>query len=253
MYSVLESSEVGSYEYRKQSHVYHHDFGAEFEVQMSYETLVERVNRYGRMLDDEGKVEHAMNRLEKLPLTLELLRESGVGRAMGKLRKSKKFGDRATAIVNRWKELAQPPSSVSSNEQAKVVKAEVHEDRASEHRTVKRSFEPVIEMEQKRMKPLPILAMEDIQPTTKVPPSHSSSNFIPVKLDIYDPSVFTRKMTNRDTLRKRGIITLVNGEVPRLFDTCLKTCISNIDGETIGFISQSIPNSICPFSDRRDW
>jgi len=161
-----------------------------------------------------------------LPVTLEMLRESGVGRAMGKLRKSKKFGDRATAIVNKWKDLAHAPSLSFSHEQVNVVESEARERRAG-----KRSIEPDIVLEQKRMRPLPVLALEDIQPRSNVPPSHSSSSFIPIPSaeDVYDPSVFTRKMTNRDVIRKRGTITLVNGEVPRLFDMCVKTCIINID------------------------
>lgn len=199
---------------------------------MSYESLAERVNRYGKMLEDEKKVEHAMKRLEELPLTLEMLRESGVGRAMGKLRKSKKHGERATAIVNKWKELAHAPSLAFSREQVDGAEREAREQRAS-----KRSIEPDIELEQKRMRPLPVLALEDIQPRAKVTPSHSSSSFIPVPPaeDAYEASVFTRKMTNRDVIRKRGTIALVNGEVPKLFDICVRTCIINIDGESCEF------------------
>src|SRR6185437_15397034 len=117
---------------------------------MSYESLVERMNRYGKMLEDEKKVEHAMKRLEELPVTLEMLRESGVGRAMGKLRKSKKFGERAMAIVNKWKELAHAPSEqlASSREQVDGAEREAREQRA-----VKRRIEPDIELErQKRMR-----------------------------------------------------------------------------------------------------
>ncbi|KHN79957.1 Transcription elongation factor B polypeptide 3 [Toxocara canis] len=65
-----------------------------------------KVEKYMRMLDSEGKMGHALKRLASINMTLDLLSETGVGKAVNQLRNHEHHGGEALRIVNRWKAIA---------------------------------------------------------------------------------------------------------------------------------------------------
>lgn len=71
-----------------------------------YEEVKSKVLKYKRMLDNEDKVGHALKRLAAIQMSLELLTETGIGKAVNQLRNHDSYGDEAQRIVERWKELA---------------------------------------------------------------------------------------------------------------------------------------------------
>uniref|UniRef100_A0A915Q5F6 TFIIS N-terminal domain-containing protein n=1 Tax=Setaria digitata TaxID=48799 RepID=A0A915Q5F6_9BILA len=74
----------------------------------------EKVEKYTRMLSSDNKVGgaiivfigHALRRLAAIDMTLELLSETGVGKAVNQLRSHEQYGAKALRIVEKWKEMA---------------------------------------------------------------------------------------------------------------------------------------------------
>ncbi|MFH4974898.1 hypothetical protein AB6A40_001607 [Gnathostoma spinigerum] len=120
---------------------------------MSDETDVRaKVERYVRMLSNEDKIAHALKRLSSITMTVELLSETGVGKAVNQHRYHARFGDEAQKLVEKWKEMARnyglkqkrrhSPSPVPSEERSpsprqKIVpkKSRRRENDDKSHRT----------------------------------------------------------------------------------------------------------------------
>uniref|UniRef100_A0A914RXQ4 TFIIS N-terminal domain-containing protein n=1 Tax=Parascaris equorum TaxID=6256 RepID=A0A914RXQ4_PAREQ len=52
------------------------------------------------------KMRHALRRLDSINMTLDLLSETGIGKAVNQLRNHEQYGDEALRIVNKWKDIA---------------------------------------------------------------------------------------------------------------------------------------------------
>uniref|UniRef100_A0A183BM02 TFIIS N-terminal domain-containing protein n=1 Tax=Globodera pallida TaxID=36090 RepID=A0A183BM02_GLOPA len=70
------------------------------------ERLEKKVSKWAKMLSDEEKIEHALKRLDHVDINLQLLSSTGIGKAVNALRKHYRWGERATGLVSRWKEVA---------------------------------------------------------------------------------------------------------------------------------------------------
>lgn len=57
-------------------------------------------------MNNSFKVEYALKRLSSLSITLEILSETGVGKAVNQLRNDPRYGPEARRIVDCWKDLA---------------------------------------------------------------------------------------------------------------------------------------------------
>uniref|UniRef100_A0AAF5RTX6 Elongin-A n=1 Tax=Wuchereria bancrofti TaxID=6293 RepID=A0AAF5RTX6_WUCBA len=66
----------------------------------------EKVEKYTRMLSCDNKIGHALRRLANINMTLELLSETGVGKAVNQLRSHEQHGTKALQIVEKWKDMA---------------------------------------------------------------------------------------------------------------------------------------------------
>ncbi|CAG9537080.1 unnamed protein product [Cercopithifilaria johnstoni] len=66
----------------------------------------EKVEKYARMLSCDNKVGHALRRLANIDMTVELLSETGVGKAVNQLRGHEQYGTKALRIVEKWKDIA---------------------------------------------------------------------------------------------------------------------------------------------------
>ncbi|VDM95024.1 unnamed protein product [Thelazia callipaeda] len=66
----------------------------------------EKVEKYMRMLNNDSKIGHALRRLATVDMTLELLSETGVGKAVNQLRNHEQYGEKALKIVEKWKDMA---------------------------------------------------------------------------------------------------------------------------------------------------
>ncbi|VDK70794.1 unnamed protein product [Litomosoides sigmodontis] len=66
----------------------------------------EKVEKYTRMLSCDNKIGHALRRLASIDMTLELLSETGVGKAVNQLRCHEQYGAKALRIVEKWKDIA---------------------------------------------------------------------------------------------------------------------------------------------------
>lgn len=70
------------------------------------EEIFRKVTKWAKMLEKDQKIEHALYRLESVHINLNLLSVTGVGKAVNALRKHPEWGDKATALVSRWKDIA---------------------------------------------------------------------------------------------------------------------------------------------------
>lgn len=61
---------------------------------------------FGKLYGCYFKVDYALKRLSNMHITLELLSETGVGKAVNQLRDHPEYGKEAREIVERWKDLA---------------------------------------------------------------------------------------------------------------------------------------------------
>uniref|UniRef100_A0A8R1TR99 TFIIS N-terminal domain-containing protein n=1 Tax=Onchocerca volvulus TaxID=6282 RepID=A0A8R1TR99_ONCVO len=70
------------------------------------EDIREKVEKYKRMLSCDSKIGHALKRLANINMTLDLLSETGVGKAVNQLRNHDQYGTKAVQIVEKWKDMA---------------------------------------------------------------------------------------------------------------------------------------------------
>ncbi|KAK0404523.1 hypothetical protein QR680_017488 [Steinernema hermaphroditum] len=56
---------------------------------------------------DEERFEYAFGRLESVPITVDRLQRTGVGRIVSKFMEHEEFGDRAVALVKKWRSIAE--------------------------------------------------------------------------------------------------------------------------------------------------
>uniref|UniRef100_A0A914VZW1 TFIIS N-terminal domain-containing protein n=1 Tax=Plectus sambesii TaxID=2011161 RepID=A0A914VZW1_9BILA len=73
---------------------------------MDEDEVRSKIEKYMEMLSDEDKIEHALRRLSKLPMNLEQLSDTGVGKAVNQLRNHDEFGEQAQQLVAKWKDVA---------------------------------------------------------------------------------------------------------------------------------------------------
>ncbi|KAM3728273.1 Transcription elongation factor B polypeptide [Dirofilaria immitis] len=70
------------------------------------ENIRGKVEKYTRMLKCDSKIGHALRRLANINMTLELLSETGVGKAVNQLKDHEQYGTKALRIVEKWKDMA---------------------------------------------------------------------------------------------------------------------------------------------------
>ncbi|KAL7071062.1 hypothetical protein ACQ4LE_009806 [Meloidogyne hapla] len=80
---------------------------------MEDEHLMQKVAKWANMLEKEDKIGHALKRLESVAITLHILSATGVGKAANSLRKHPIWGDRASSLVSRWKEIARAETAAA--------------------------------------------------------------------------------------------------------------------------------------------
>uniref|UniRef100_A0A1I7WPY1 TFIIS N-terminal domain-containing protein n=1 Tax=Heterorhabditis bacteriophora TaxID=37862 RepID=A0A1I7WPY1_HETBA len=73
---------------------------------MAEADLVTKVEKYVKQLKNEDKIGHALARLDRIDMTIELLSVTNVGKVVNRLRDHDVFGEEATRIVEKWKETA---------------------------------------------------------------------------------------------------------------------------------------------------
>ncbi|KOX78696.1 Transcription elongation factor B polypeptide 3 [Melipona quadrifasciata] len=89
-------------------------------------SLVDRIKHYQRNIekcdDDEDKVVHYISKLCNLPITVQHLQETGVGRTINALRKyDGGIGDAAKALVAKWKAMVASEGSSGEDEDEACV------------------------------------------------------------------------------------------------------------------------------------
>lgn len=52
------------------------------------------------------QIEQALSRLERIPMTLNLLSSTGIGKIVNRLRLDEEFGNKASKIVESWRNMA---------------------------------------------------------------------------------------------------------------------------------------------------
>ncbi|CAK5039856.1 unnamed protein product [Meloidogyne enterolobii] len=80
---------------------------------MEDEHLMQKVERWAKMLEKEDKIGHALRRLENVAITLHILSATGVGKTVNSLRKHPLWGDRVSSLVSRWKEIARAETAAA--------------------------------------------------------------------------------------------------------------------------------------------
>lgn len=71
-----------------------------------YEMAKNKIEKYLAMLTKQEKIGHALRRLDNIKMTLELLSDTGIGKAVNQLRNHDEYGEDAQRIVEKWKSLA---------------------------------------------------------------------------------------------------------------------------------------------------
>uniref|UniRef100_A0A915BRB5 TFIIS N-terminal domain-containing protein n=1 Tax=Parascaris univalens TaxID=6257 RepID=A0A915BRB5_PARUN len=108
-----------------------------------------KVKKYMRMLGNEEKMRHALRRLDSINMTLDLLSETGIGKAVNQLRNHEQYGDEALRIVNKWKDIARSHglkqrksrSSLSSEEREESPPSEPKKEKRYREKTPEESSE----------------------------------------------------------------------------------------------------------------
>lgn len=100
-------------------------------------SVIEKIRHYQRNLekccDDEDRILHCISKLYKLPVTVQHLQETGVGRTVNGLRKfDGNIGDAAKALVFKWKVMVADEDSSDGEEDDGCV-PDVPEDHSDNH------------------------------------------------------------------------------------------------------------------------
>lgn len=87
--------------------------------------LNDRVFRYLDQLqsDDADQIEHALKKLEMLEMTLDCLTVTKCGRIVNRMTQDPEFGDRASRLVLKWREMATAESTANKQ---KVLEQEMN-------------------------------------------------------------------------------------------------------------------------------
>ncbi|KRZ62142.1 Eukaryotic translation initiation factor 2A [Trichinella nativa] len=72
---------------------------------MNYKDEIEGLKKW-LLGDDRVKKMRALRKLETLPITLEILQQTGIGIALNSLRNEKEYSERVKTLVFKWKEIA---------------------------------------------------------------------------------------------------------------------------------------------------
>uniref|UniRef100_A0A7E4V3Y6 TFIIS N-terminal domain-containing protein n=1 Tax=Panagrellus redivivus TaxID=6233 RepID=A0A7E4V3Y6_PANRE len=78
---------------------------------MSAGDQINRVRKYIGQLKDEAKIHHALSRLDRIDMTVDLLTETHVGKEVNRLRNHDQYGAKAKKIVDKWRLLASPEAA----------------------------------------------------------------------------------------------------------------------------------------------
>ncbi|KRX79861.1 Eukaryotic translation initiation factor 2A, partial [Trichinella sp. T6] len=74
-------------------------------LKMNYKDEIEGLKKW-LLGDDRVKKMRALRKLETLPITLEILQQTGIGIALNSLRNEKEYSERVKTLVFKWKEIA---------------------------------------------------------------------------------------------------------------------------------------------------
>ncbi|PAV85019.1 hypothetical protein WR25_04470 [Diploscapter pachys] len=80
------------------------------------EDVIAAVEKYIDYIKNEKKIGHALRRLGDLPMTVEILSGTGVGRIVNRLKDHDEFGDQAATLVEKWKQIAKKSGVMSRKE-----------------------------------------------------------------------------------------------------------------------------------------
>lgn len=89
------------------------------------------------------QIGHALRRLAKLPMSLELLSSTGVGRAVNQLRTNRIHGTDAQSIVAKWKDVARNAGIVNEHHVSSSSKRKHSIDNSSSKKAAP-SFEDIL-------------------------------------------------------------------------------------------------------------
>ncbi|CAD5233935.1 unnamed protein product [Bursaphelenchus xylophilus] len=223
--------------------------------------LRQKVQRYITLIEtnDPLHVEHAIDRLESVDMTVDCLQTTGVGRVLNQLRDHEKFGARAAALVDRWRAMASEAARLLRQLSPSVLQEE-DERKKKEKKAKKRAVDPFeaqlmaadLDFEPKKKaktseKRSGIAApdAEDIvsavvhttgpmeycaAPSLAVrpAPSKSTAQVEMISDSMFDPTVFKRKERTKVYAGRRKN-NFESNEVPSLLLVCQRYLMNNLD------------------------
>ncbi|TKR81025.1 hypothetical protein L596_014971 [Steinernema carpocapsae] len=109
------------------------------------EKLLHKIEKYKSCLEHHERVEYAFGRLESVPITLDLLHRTGVGRTVSRWSDDEQLGDRVKALISKWRAIAEEeqrkrmPSEHSDEEPEERAKSSGESGRSSRAESERRS------------------------------------------------------------------------------------------------------------------
>lgn len=217
--------------------------------------LFEKISKYARWIEAGEKIEQALNRLERVSMTLELLSTTEIGKIVNRLRLNEKFGDKASKIVENWRNMAKNTQkeieivekSITKNScnniNVKVSNSNVLESNNSKRKATDKvdafsaalaAGDNVKESKPKRLRSddhiLASIEKSLAESVRLLPRNVSSIKPITNTVTIEeDATIFKASKSLHKVYSGRKKTGYVNGDVPKLFDICLKKCLNNID------------------------
>ncbi|WKY15173.1 hypothetical protein Q1695_000567 [Nippostrongylus brasiliensis] len=73
---------------------------------MSSDDVLTKVAKYGKLIKRREKISHALNRLDDVDMTLDILSATNIGRYVNRLCDDPDYGRDASRIIEKWKEVA---------------------------------------------------------------------------------------------------------------------------------------------------
>ncbi|EYC42848.1 hypothetical protein Y032_0515g2784 [Ancylostoma ceylanicum] len=70
------------------------------------DAILNKVNKYGKLIKKKEKVAHVLSRLNNIDMTLEILSATNIGRYVNRLCHDSEYGRDASRIIEKWKEIA---------------------------------------------------------------------------------------------------------------------------------------------------
>ncbi|CAD5230237.1 unnamed protein product [Bursaphelenchus okinawaensis] len=221
--------------------------------------LRNKVQRYISLIEtsDQSQIEHAIDRLEKLDMTVDCLQTTGVGRVLNQLRENPEFGERAGILVDRWRAMASEAARLLRRLSPSVLESE---EKKKKEKKAKRAIDPFeaqlmaadLDIEPKKKPKLSQKSSkisapdaDDIvnavvhttevykqAPSLAIRPGTSRAEVEaaldePLTDSMFDPSVFKRKVRAKVYAGRRKVV--YNTTVPTLVAACQSYLVDNLD------------------------